>query len=338
MTPKLKTVFGVLASAALAAGAFFALTQQGTKSGPEVLTEDCFALDTFCTVTVYEGGNRESLEQIRELLYYYDGLFSCDAQNSDLYRINHRETEKVAIASETAEMLLLAKQTEKETERALLVSIRPLTKLWDIANRKTPPADMEIQNAKKESEEGSWEILRDGDACYFFSEDSFVQLETGAYAKGYIADRLKEKMKKAGITSALIDLGGNIQTIGENPDGTGFRIGIRDPENREGYKELAEVSDESVVTAGCYERFFEYEGKQYHHILDPGTGWPVGNGLASVTVIGPSSFLCDAFSTAFYVMGEEKAAAFLKARNSRENERYSAVFIFRDGTVRWNND
>lgn len=164
-------------------------------------------------------------------------------------------------------------------------------------------------------------------------EDPYLMLDLGGIAKGYLADRMKEYLCVQGVQSAVINLGGNVLTIGAKPDGTPFQVGIRDPE-ASGADQGASapllilpVSDKSVVTSGTYERYFEQDGVRWHHILDPATGYPAESGLVSVTVLSTDSVSGDALSTACLVLGPQKGQALIESLPDTE-----ALFILADGT------
>ena len=155
-----------------------------------------------------------------------------------------------------------------------------------------------------------------------------MQLELGAVGKGYTADIISELLKGQGVTSALLDLGGNIQAVGTKPDGSDWRIGLKNPEG-EGSLGVLSISDCAVVTSGNYERYFTGEdGKIYGHIIDPKTGRPAESGLLSVTVIAPEGKLCDALSTSLFVMGCDKAAEYW-----REYQDFEMILITEDGEI-----
>lgn len=126
-----------------------------------------------------------------------------------------------------------------------------------------------------------------------------MELDFGSLAKGYAGESCARLLKEAGVSSALLNLGGNIQTIGAKPDGSAWRVGIQDPKgSEEDYVGIVELVDQTAITSGGYQRYFEQDGVRYWHILDPRTGSPARSGLSSVTVIGSSGTRCDGLSTA----------------------------------------
>lgn len=154
-------------------------------------------------------------------------------------------------------------------------------------------------------------------------------IELGAVAKGYIADKVKEYLVSEGVKSAVIDLGGNVLCIGEKPDGEPFKIGIQKPfADRSETVAAVEIAGRSVVSSGVYERYFEKDGKQYHHILDPSTGYPYENGLVAVTVLSEQSVDGDGLSTACFALGLEKGLKLIEQTPDTE-----AVFITEDGEM-----
>lgn len=137
-----------------------------------------------------------------------------------------------------------------------------------------------------------------------------MEIDLGAVTKGYTGDRICELLREAGVASAILDLGGNIQTIGSKPDGSSWRVAIQDPE-RDGILGVLAVEDRAVVTSGGYERYFVDDGGNlWWHIMDPATGYPAQNGLISVTVTGREGLRCDALSTALFILGPDRAVEF----------------------------
>jgi thiamine biosynthesis lipoprotein len=213
-------------------------------------------------------------------------------------------------------------------------TVGPLVKLWDIGSDTAVVPNMgEIAGALKLI---NWQdLILDHTRGTAFLSRPDMALDLGAIAKGYAADELADILREADIPGAIIELGGNIYAFGSRaPEKAGaaarpWRIGIQDPLSERGvYALVAELWDCSVVTSGVYERFFLYNGKRYHHILDTVTGFPVENGLLSVTVIAPSSMDADALSTTLFALGYEKG------RVLAEREGAEAIFIFEDKTIR----
>lgn len=137
-------------------------------------------------------------------------------------------------------------------------------------------------------------------------------IDLGAIAKGYGVDRAVQLLKEHGVVRALVDLGGDVYALGTRPDGTPWRLGIRHPRRAGQILGILHVSDAAVATSGDYERYFEYEGVRYSHIVDPRTGWPAME-LASVTVVAPHGVWADALSTAVFVLGKEEGLALLES-------------------------
>lgn len=193
------------------------------------------------------------------------------------------------------------------------------------------------------------DLLQNIDYKKVLLEENFVtmpdrmQLDLGAVGKGYTGDIIAELLKEQGVTSALLDIGGNIQMVGRKTDGSRWRLGIQNPFG-EGNLGVLESEDGAVVTSGNYERYFIGEdGKQYGHIIDPATGYPAESGLASVSIIAKDGKLCDALSTAIYVMGLDEAMEYWKENGSfemllvtDENEIYLTEGIENDFTLNEN--
>ena len=156
-----------------------------------------------------------------------------------------------------------------------------------------------------------------------------AEIDLGGIAKGYAAERCVALLEQNGATAALLSLGGNVQTYGTKPDGSAWRIGIADPSSpAQSIATLTVHGTKALVTSGGYQRYFEADGVTYHHILDPETGCPAQSGLASVTVIADSGTMADAYSTALFVMGLERATDFWRREQS-----FEAVFVTTDGAI-----
>lgn len=191
----------------------------------------------------------------------------------------------------------------KLTDGALDITIEPVSSLWKFGTDEAALPDAgQIADALTKVDYSKVEVTDD------FIELNGCRLDLGATAKGYIAGKICDYLKKEGVTGAIVDLGGNISCIGTKADGTGFTVGIKKPFDEEGQMSLAlDLSDMNIVTSGVYERYFYDNDILYHHILNPATGYPCENGLLSVTVISADAAQCDALSTGCFVLGMDKA-------------------------------
>ena len=166
-------------------------------------------------------------------------------------------------------------------------------------------------------------ILIEGNTVTLLDPDMAIDL--GGIAKGYMADQLKEYLLNEGVQSALIDLGGNILAVGSKPDNSNYTIGIKKPFEDDEMIATESINDISVVTSGCYERYFKISDTLYHHILDTKTGYPINNGLWSVTILSDSSMEGDAYSTICICLGFDDALKLIEKTEGME-----ALFITED--------
>ena len=144
-----------------------------------------------------------------------------------------------------------------------------------------------------------------------------MKIDFGGIAKGYTSSRIMQIYKKCGVTSGLVSLGGNVQLLGAKPDGSAWKVAVESPDEDGNYLGILQAKDKAVITSGGYERYFEKNGKKYHHIIDPSTGYPAENGLTSVTIISDDGTLADGLSTSLFIMGKEKAEKFWKKYNDK---------------------
>ncbi len=251
-------------------------------------TVHTYAFDTVINISAPKKAAAISSEAL-DLCQRYEEVFSRTSEKSELYAINAGKT--TVLSDDMQKILDFSLSFCSLTDGAFDISVAPLTSLWNIKERTVPPAKEEIESVLPLI--GYEEITLSP-----FSLGG-RQLDLGAVAKGYVADKLTDFFKKNDAEDVIIDLGGNVALVGE------FCVGIRSPFNPEELFAKITLKDKSAVTSGAYQRYFDYEGKRYHHILDPRTGECANSPLASVTVISPSSMQADALSTAIYILGEE---------------------------------
>ena len=265
-----------------------------------------FAMDTVMTLELY--GDKATLEAAKEEILRLDSLFSIGKEASDVSRLNiHGEAE---IAPETAEVLAYGQEISQATGGALELTIAPLVDCWGWYDGATAMPDADALSQALSLVDGGGLTLHDNQASL---SRSGMAVDLGCIAKGYTASHVAQMLSERGISSALINLGGNVQALGTKPDGSDWVIGIADASDPAAYLATLSVSDCAVVTSGDYQRYFEEDGRRYHHILDPKTGYPTDNGLHSVTVVCDDGTLADGLSTALFVMGLSQAEAFWRS-------------------------
>lgn len=306
------------------------LTLGACRSEPDeeqdMHTKDIFAMDTYMTVKTYGKNGEEALTRSEQEIHRLDKLLSTGSASSEVGAINEKGS---GTLSEDGRVLLKKSlELYDMTDGAFDVSIYPVMKLWGFTDQKYKvPKDSQLQEALALVNAG--DIVFDaktGDVS--FAKDGMA-MDFGGIAKGYTSQRLTEIIKDAGVESALINLGGNVQTVGTRPDGSDWRIGIQAPDNEEDVIGGIETHDMAVITSGGYERFFEEDGVRYHHIIDPSTGYPADNGLTSVTIVCDDGMTADGLSTALFVMGKEKAMEFWKAHK----DLFQCVLVDDDGAL-----
>ena len=278
------------------------------KPAESKVSESVFAMDTYMQLDVY--GKQESLDKLKSEIERLDGLLSSTNEKSDIYRVNQSGTAEAS--EDTASLVKRSLELCKQTNGSLDITVYPIVEKWGfISQNYTIPSKSELNALLKNV--GYDRVKSDGKKI---TVPSGCKLDLGAVAKGYAADRAKEILNDEGVDSALLNLGGTVLAYGKKPNGENWKVGVTDPENTDEYIGVIECADKIVATSGNYERYFEQGGKRYCHIIDPKTGYPVDNGITSVTVISNDGTKNDALSTALFVMGADKAREFIAADGS----------------------
>lgn len=297
-----------------------------TPSDSESLKMTGIYFDTVIQIEAW-GVDRETLDHCEDLCAYYENLISPFVENSEISRINQARGLPVTVSDETADLLRLGIYYGELSGGKFDITIAAASELWNFSDNKDRvlPNPLTLEEAVSHIDyrcvkiEGNTVTLTDPEA----------RVDLGGIAKGYIADRLKDYLISSGVRHALINLGGNVQTLGGRYDGSDFRIGIQKPFSDDGTALGAvSASDSSVVSSGNYERYFEKDGTIYHHILDPDTGYPVQNDLDQVTIISDKSVDGDALSTTCYVLGLKDGMELIRSMEGIE-----AVFVTKDGEL-----
>ncbi|MCR4649632.1 MAG: FAD:protein FMN transferase [Lachnospiraceae bacterium] len=283
-------------------------------------SKEGFYFDTYISIKVYSAKDSKQLDECLKLCERYEKLLSRTLEGSDIYRINNSCGKPVEVDPETYYLLKRALGFCEETNGKVDITIAPLVDEWGFSDKtysQTEKPDDETINKLVENIDYKNIELSENNIVKLKNPDAKIDL--GFIAKGYIADKLKEYLISQDVKSAVISLGGNVLVIGNKPDGSPFAVGIKDPVNTEDISSVIYATDESVVTSGTYERFVEYGGIRYHHILDTETGYPVNNDVLSVTIESQSSLEGDALSTICLILGEEESKNILKKYNAKAN-------------------
>ncbi len=293
----------------------FLLTMCSCNSNSELRTEFT-AMNTLMSIRVFSCSNGERDSAIRafeDKINELDSLFDANNENSDVARVNGANTE-IKVSEDTAKIIEKSLLASSLTNGAFDITIMPVLKLWGFDNGSYGvPKKEDIKSA----------LAFVGAEAVSVKEDTVIKKENseislGGIAKGYLGDELLKIAEKYGA-SAVISLGGNIVLCGENEEKGLWTVGVKNPlEANEIVCTFKHKGNASVVTSGGYERSFQKNGKTYHHIIDTKTGEPADSDLLSVTVIGEDGALCDAFSTALFSLGKEKAVKFAKEHNDFE--------------------
>ena len=291
-----------------------------------------FALGTVCSIQVFTEKPQTEVESVLQActrrLEDVERHLSANAESSTLIDINNAAgVSAVGVPADVYPLFERAAFFAEKTDGAFNPVIGSVVKLWNIGfENARKPEDRDIREALFRTDYKDLQLTTDT----VFLKQAGMKLDLGAIAKGFAADELSRIVTQAGITHALIDIGGTVSAVGKRPDGKLWNIGIRDPRVQQGQPVIsAPVENRSISTSGSYERYFEQDGVRYHHILDPATGYPVRNNLTAVSVFSDSAADADALSTACFVLGYEKAVTLLSELAGTE-----ALFIFDDNTVR----
>ncbi|MDO5095467.1 MAG: FAD:protein FMN transferase [Peptostreptococcaceae bacterium] len=302
---------------------------------------EAFALDTVIQLSIWTNDDisEEEAQKIlsdgEKLCRDYENMFSKSIESSDVYQLNHANGKEIAVHPQTAYLLSESIRFSELSEGYFDITILPIKELWDFkAENPKVPSQESIDNELKKVD---YRNIKIGEKAALKNdpkaEGTNISLQNGAMidlggiAKGYIADELARLFKEKGVNKGIINLGGNILMVGEKEPGTPWRVGIQDPGGAQNsFVGSVEIRNQSVVTSGVYERFFEQDGKVYHHLLDPFEGRPADNGLVSVTILSDKSSDGDALSTACFVLGLEKGMELAEKLDGIE-----AIFITTDG-------
>jgi thiamine biosynthesis lipoprotein len=289
------------------------------QSMSEPVSASRMLLGTTCVITIFDMKKPSAADRVlNESFVLIDDLekrVSVHKRDSEISVLNRDRAARLSPDS----LLILDKAlaVARDSEGRFDPTVGRLVSLWDIGGENPRvPMQSEIDSVLPGISYRDIRRIEDGEGDNVMILNPASRIDLGGIAKGHAADLVSEHLKSSGVRSAIINLGGNVQLVGTKPDGSKWKIGIQKPDDSRGeFMGILNTPETAVVTSGIYERFFVWEGKRYHHILDTADGYPVDNGLQSLTVICSTSTEADGLSTALFAMGMEKAAAYAEERD-----------------------
>lgn len=274
---------------------------------------------------------KTALEKARLECLHYEGLFSRTIPSSDISHVNESDGYGVRVDDQTANLVKIACAYCERSGGAFDITIGALTTLWDFHTGYIPELE-QIKDAKTHVDYKCIDVYEKDGASYIKLLDPKAKLDLGGIAKGWVADRLLELLMRGGLKAAIVDIGGNIVVDGSKQDGKLWRIGIKAPDTALGEEELLdiiELESGSVATSGVYERYFEKDGRTFHHILNPKTGYPLETCWKAVSVIADNALDAEGFSTTLLSMNIDQA----RELAARSPEIKQAFFIDEEHAV-----
>lgn len=285
---------------------------------PYKITKTEYLMDTLITITAYGFGNEKNVDKAFNEIKRIDNLLNVYDEKSEIFKINENaSTGFVSVTDEVYDLLKDAVSLSEKTNGAFDITLHPVISLWGIGTENAiVPEDYEIKEALLKTGIQNIEFDDEKKAVKFKKDGMGINL--GAFAKGYASDKAVEVLKKSGVKNAVLDLGGNVATLGKRPLSftdalrhasfyRPFAVGIQNPDKKRGepIEKIIAEEDLFIITSGSYERYFEKDGKRYHHIIDPKTGYPAKCHIKSATVVTKNGALGDALSTASFILGED---------------------------------
>lgn len=288
------------------------------------MTRALFAMDTFMTYTINDG-DEAMAEEVESIINEIENLISTTKSESQIYKLNLNGC--VDADDMVIDILSEAFKYEEMTDGVIDISIYPVVSEWGFTTGEYKVPSQQKLDELLENVDYK-RITVDGNKISLAPN---MKVDLGCIGKGYTGDQIVKKLRDYGVESAIISLGGNVQTMGKNGNKP-WKVAIADPLGKSQFIGAVSVENQAVVTSGGYERFFEEAGRKYHHIINPVTGKPADNDILAVSVVGPSGTACDALSTALFIMGLDKASAFWRENNDKLSDT-DFLIVDKDGII-----
>lgn len=283
-----------------------------------------FAMDTIMTLTAYGEEAEDAVMAAIEEINRLDRLLSTNLEQSEIYQLN--ETKSGTLSEESLSLLASSADLYESTGGLFDIAIYPIVSAWGFTTQSYQVPTQETIDALLPHCDPT-QIQLEGNQVTL--PDDQMKIDFGGIAKGFTSARVMEILEEHGISSAIVTLGGNVQALHKKPDGTPWQVAVQYLDQSDDFAITLQLDNEAAITSGGYQRFFESDGKTYHHIIDPRTGYPADSGLLSVTIVSEDGTLADGLSTSLFIMGLEEATAYWRSHS----DQFDAVFITNDGSV-----
>ena len=298
---------GVVVTLILFAAIFFIGCSENKPTNLPKAEKELFSMDTYITLTAYGSNAQAAVDLSATRIEEINNLLSTGLTSSEVYLIN--KNNGGVLTKDASFLLNKSLELYDITEGLFDISIYPIMELWGFTDKNFHvPSNENISDLLHLVNSNN--ILYDNETSEIFFEEPGMKIDFGAIAKGYTSSEIMRIFKEQGIEYGIVNLGGNVQSIGPKPDGSNWKIGIQNPDKTKDFLGVLETSDTAVISSGDYERFFIEDNVRYHHIIDPRTGTPARSGLHSVTIVCDDGTLADGLSTSLFIMGKEKATEF----------------------------
>lgn len=289
-------------------------------------SRDIFAMDTYMTLTAYGKNAKKALDEAVDEINNIEQLVSTGIDSSEVSQIN--KNGKGSVSETTGYLIKRSKEIYDSTNGVFDITIYPIMQAWGFPTENyRVPGQKELK--KLRGLMGADHVLYDEKKQEVTLNKEGMKIDLGGIAKGYTSSKVMDIFKENGISSAVISLGGNVQTLNGKPDGSDWRVAVENPADTGSYIGVLSIKDKAVITSGGYERYFKQDGKTYHHIIDPANGYPANNGLTSVTIVSDDGTLADGLSTSLFIMGPEKAQKYWK----EHSDEFDTILVKDDGSI-----
>ena len=301
-------------------------SSQSDDADSQEASTELFAMDTYMSLKAYGENAQEAVDAAADEIKRLDEVLSTGDENSDVGQINANGGG--SLTDDTSYLLERSMELYEKTDGLFDIAIYPVMEAWGFTTQNyRVPEDSELKELLKLTDASKIQYDEKNQKVSF--DQDGMKIDFGGIAKGYTSARIMDIFREHGVESGLANLGGNVQVLGTKTDGSQWRVAIQSPSSEEEYLGILTTQDKAVITSGGYERYFEQDGKTYHHIIEPRTGYPAENGLISVSIVSSDGTLADGLSTSLFIMGEEKAEAFWK----EHSDEFDMILEAEDGTL-----